>query len=415
MTRNMNRFLRSGTGMIAILAVVILVLAGALWFGVGPGAGTVLINDADAKCLPNCDVTDSRMLVLAGTGLETLAGDTIYVTLQSPDTDNSLQFGVFDGDTSANWDYPFAAGQIGAPSEFTLFADPNGDGTGTFQVGQWMGNTMANNGWSDFEVSNVDEALNGSYYTYRLQVRNTDPTAINQNAFKLRTTGLTMALSKDNAFGFIAAIWSLPDAQAVYPNWPSRDVTTYDGTFKFYMDVPEPVTELVVWDGDFDHGTLDCNVADTDDPDTPNDPFQPDWAENTAARPEEVAQTTLAACSNGLVPTGSPPEDNFQAPLYLRTPAVGYTLAAPDGTTYTNDQPSGNREWERFSIGSGTPQEVDVPLATETLLPDGIYEIEVSGLDMANLNAWRLDYDIVCVDANGNACEPVCIENCGCE
>ena len=53
---------------------------------------------------------------------------------------------------------------------------------------------------------------------------------------------------------------------------------------------------------------------------------------------------------------------------------------------FTNDQPSGNREWERFSIGSGVNQPVDMPLGPRVLLPAGLYDVQVTGLDMGNLN-----------------------------
>jgi hypothetical protein len=220
-----------------------------------------------------------------------------------------------------------------------------------------------------------------------------------------------MVLSKDNGFGFISIIYN--SWNIVYPNWPTRDVTTYDGTFDFYLDVPDSTTELIVWDGDFDHGDVACGQNYTDDFDTPSSPYIPEWAENTAARPEGVAYTPFAPCADGSIPTGAPPEDNVAAQPYIRSPAVGYEIIAPNGQTFTNNQPSGNREWERFSIGSGTSQPVDISLGPNILLPAGIYQIHVTGLDITNLNAWRLSQDVLCVDASGNACEPVCIGDCG--
>jgi hypothetical protein len=90
--------------------------------------------------------------------------------------------------------------------------------------------------------------------------------------------------------------------------------------------------------------------------------------------------------------TGNPPDDFalVDSPLgfWVREGAVSYEVWGPDGRRLaTNDNPSGNQEWERFRLSttSGDPDaDVFVPD-----LPAGIYEVRVRNLDLENLNAFR--------------------------
>src|SRR5688572_23267125 len=57
------------------------------------------------SCFPNCSETDGRMLVLAGDGSNTLAGDEIIMKITSPATATSVTVGVFDGESGGVFDH----------------------------------------------------------------------------------------------------------------------------------------------------------------------------------------------------------------------------------------------------------------------------------------------------------------------
>jgi hypothetical protein len=133
------------------------------------GAGTFSNGSPTYVCLPTCSETDGRFLALAGVGANTLAGDTILLGFAAPSTATALEIGIFDGDTSGTWD------QGSVPTEFTLFADPAGDGSGSGgQVDQWMGNIMPDNAWFPITIplSASAQAPSGNYF-YSLRARAT--------------------------------------------------------------------------------------------------------------------------------------------------------------------------------------------------------------------------------------------------
>jgi hypothetical protein len=361
------------------------------------GAGALSNGSPTYVCFPTCSETDAHFLSLAGTGADTLAGDAIQVEFAAPSTATALEIGIFDGDTSGDWD------QGSVPLEYTLYADRAADGSGTVQVGQWMGSTMTDNAWFTINVPTGPEAQTPSgHYFYNLRVRNTNPSVYSWSNFKVRTTG-TLTL-KPEAFAFSGPLTSLKNLYTIYPGWPALTPTSYDGSWNFYLDVPTSTSFLTVWDGDMDYGSSDCIYNDTDDSDTPNNVLPP-WAVGTAAVPEGVAVGTMfCAGVPGQKTTGSPPDDNSFDP-YRRPPSVIYEVIDPSGNHYLNNNPSGNLEWEQFRIDSDPTQPADYPVAG--LLQHGIYHIHVTGLDLTNLNAWRFFHDVLCVDENGNPCTPL--------
>lgn len=340
-------------------------------------------------CFPTCDESDGRFLTLEGSGLYTLAGDTIKIELAAPHSAATLQIGIFDGDTGGHWDN----GSL--PMQYTLYADPNGDGSGTFVVDQWTGDSdiMPDNEWFTTYVSLGPEAKapSGNYF-YTLQVTNPDPSVTGLiNDFKVRTDGYA-TLKAPLAFAFIGSINNLStDRPILYPNWPSLTPTTYNGFWDIYLDVPSSTPFLTIWDGDFDYGSFDRVDNDTDDPDTPNDVLPP-WAIGTGASLEGVA-----IGYNGA--TGSPRDDSPYA-ITRRSPSVVYEVIAPDGSIYANENPSGNQEWEQFRIDSD-PQHLADYHPAEVLLA-GVYQVHVSGVDLSNLNAWRFQYDVLGVTPEGD-------------
>lgn len=355
-------------------------------------------------CFPTCDETDARFLSVAGTGLQTLAGQTITMTITSPEQASSLEIGFFDGETGGRWDNGTT------PTIYTLYADPNANGTGTLKVGEWRGDSMTDNAWYSVTVNNVPQARSaaGTYF-YLLHVRALDTATASWSNFKIRTNG-TINLRPNQAFNVTAPLPNLATAQIVFPQWPSLDSTTYDGSWTFYLYVPTPTQSLIIWDGDMDHGAYDCSAKDEDDPDTRNEDL-PSWAPGTSAVREGIATSSLR-CTNGDTATANPTDDSQSATL-RRSPSVIYEIIDPDGNYYANNNPSGNLEWEQFKISVAPFDREQMDYHAESL-PAGIYRVYMTGMDMQNLNAWRFGNPtlgvnppyIVGVDAAGSPVIP---------
>ncbi|MDY7092235.1 MAG: SdrD B-like domain-containing protein [Acidobacteriota bacterium] len=359
------------------------------------------------RCLPSCLVDDGRFLAVAsGANLVTLSETSLDVQVAVPAGVSSFQIGIFDGDADAangNWD-------VGAaPFTYEIFEDPNRDGSSSVSVaGPFASGAMLNNAWFDITVNVGPGALAPSGVGfYRLSIASQNPSLTVLNSFKLRTDGVASVEVRQQPFGFYAAIQSLADASAVFPDFPTYDsaalpgspgASNYDGEFNFYLDINSSEDDLVVWGGDLDYGAWDGSTRDTDDPDTPNAPFLPPWA-------------TLDAVSEGLSAglggaSGNPPDDVDPSGLgaYLqRSPSITFELIDPEGTVYLNDNPSGNQEWEQFRIATGPfdPATADFPAAS---LPVGTWVVRARGVDMQNLNFWRFFHPVLCSEPDGSPC-----------
>ena len=223
------------------------------------------------------------MLAIAkGPILQTEDSSSLRIQVAVPDGETDFELGIFDGDCtvdgeSTRWD-------LGDTSLFryTLFADPDGDGTGTTPIEMVPGSTeifsteMADNGWSTYFIPTSMEAraASGNYFYYLHVVRVGSEDAM--NSFKIRSSGQVMLFP--GPFCHIANFSSMADGLLIYPGFPSTTPTTYDGTFDIFFEVPTPATEMVIWDGDFDHYSWDATETDDDDLDTPGEPFLPLWA-----------------------------------------------------------------------------------------------------------------------------------------
>jgi len=377
---------------------------------------------------PTASTTDARMLGLSGRPAITLAGETIRIRLETPANLNTFELGLFDGDTgkdnagninatAGNWD------SGSAELEYSVFADPEGDGVPGTLVARWLGNspnplsgpnytassaTMPNNAWWSAQVTNAPtaQAADGSF-VYLLVVRLTDPASATSSNFKLRVSG-KLALYPGN-FSTIPAAYTDSDYRIVYPAWDGTQppagsnfwqttATTFDGTFDYLLQVPAGLTALELWDGDYDHGSAQltatpsglpiANTKDTDDANTPNG--IPQFAAGTAA---------IAEAAQGV---GNPPDDNFRDWL-RRSPAVRYEVVAPNGQVFSNENPSGNLEWERFVIAAqGAPEAAtaDHVVAASTL-PAGVWRMRVNGLDLDNLTFQRFPVLLLGQDEGG--------------
>ncbi len=324
---------------------------------------------------PTAVQNDGKMLCVAGSGLQTLSGNTVTLSFSVDNTLGSFNLGFFDGASNSTWDMSNAA----YPTKYILYADPLGDGSGASVVTSWTDTQMSGNAWTDFAVntSAAARAPSGNYF-YRLLVQGTSPATTALNTFKMRVEGYTYIIPT-TLFGYIG---SMPAQQTlVYPNYPTLTPTTYDGTWDFYMNVAQTADHIDIWDGDFDV------AGDTNDANTTYTPaFDPG-----------------VAVTEG-VNAGSPVDDSANTD-YLRTPAVRYTVYAPDGASYANLNPSGNTEWELFRMSTVTSDPAIADYKANAL-PSGMYDVKVTGVDMHNLNALRFEHPIMGVDASGRPMPP---------
>jgi hypothetical protein len=415
--KKIQRWLRSRQGLISIIGAIVLILAvgvvGQLggWWNLVPGAGTVIrpvaawdVPGGGYTCLPSCDETDGKFLIMASDGLRTFAAEPLIVWIGVPETQATFELGIFDGDTgrdntgalnprNGNWD------QGTSESTYTLYVDPLKNGAGSQVVGQWKGNTdgMPNNDWFDITLNHLSEAQapSGHYY-YRLEVTHPFDAPRSANGFKLRTTGyISAGLSDrvDATIGLAGMLTTQSDLSILYPqfvNYSNLGPSTYTGDWVFHFYLPNNVEVLEVWDGDFDHGSWDGSTLDIDDPVTGTG-YVPEWANSPAVVPQ------------GAQGIGAPPDD-YNTPSFRRSPAVVYTIIDPVGDPiHTNPNPSGSEEWQRFVI-STDPNQLAHYYVDE--LKPGRYGWHIQGLDLHNFVWIRTIYEILGECANPEDCLP---------
>ncbi len=368
MYRIPNVFFKSVFSLIALIA-----------FSVFPVKSTSAL-----ECLPTCSSVDGRFLAIAGTNLSTIVDEEIVVNLVS--RGDNLEFGIFDGEAGENWD---AATSPATRFHvmYELYADPAEDSSGLAGpvIAKWTGDgsgglnpgsPMANNDWSDFSFTNVPQALaaDGAFvYTMRVTPIDSSIPGNAENVFKIRTmdelyvpamspvTFITPFggqeapefLTEDILILYpnatldpdTGSICGLPVGETCDFNDPSCCLfeTNYDGDWSFFMNVPEGETGLNVWDGDLDYGDFAGTVFDTDDPNTPGDPFLPPWSIGT----DVVFQTARPA---------NPHDNNGSSSefIFVRDPSIQYFVIDPLGNSYQNFNPSGDREWELFRLDTTT-------------------------------------------------------------
>jgi hypothetical protein len=344
-------------------------------------------------------------VIASGTGLVTLSEETLEVQFAVPAGQPSFTLGVFDGDGGQvdgagkrNWDL---GNDI--PYSYTLYADPLRDGSGMMIVDMSPGvpvtssASMPSNAWIDYNISTSADAQapSGNFF-YRLEIKLLNNSVSSFNAFKLRTNGVVSIRLADQPFSYIASLNNVDDRAIVYPSFPSLTPTTYNGTFRFFFDVPTPLAGISVWDGDFDYGdSTGLLTRDTDDPDTPNDVFPP-WS---------TTDSVLEGVATGLLlSTGNPPDDlNPLAAVFLRPPSIFEELIFPDGQVFTNANPSGNQEWEQFRVSTDSGDPLGLDDLTSSI-PAGTYELRIQGADLSNLNALRLPSEALCVSEAFEPC-----------
>lgn len=443
MFKKISRWLRSKTGkqtLAGILAALVIVaIVGQL---VGVWDFRALFGTAgyqswgQYRCLPSCDdgmtpdengaiePQDGKFLRISNAGMASFAGEKIVLWIGVPITQTSFEVGIFDGDSgkdnagainkaAGNWD------SVTQEAIYTLYADRLKDGTGTTPIGQWMGNssnptsgtgwvasaaTMPNNNWFNLTVNVGDNAKSPSgNYFYRLEV--TQPVvAGGSNSFKVRvrkpsvlSTGKSDLVNA--SIGLEASVGVLNDIQFLYPQGTTGP-STYNGDWRLYFYLNDEQKTVELWDGDFDRGPTASRTdiySDTADANTPTG-TKPPWASSYAVLERAGVK-------------GSPADNSVNA-LYRREPSVIYSIIDPAGTPiYTNTNPSGTEEWERFviSLDPNVPADLNAPY-----LKPGKYMLRIVGLDISNLVFLRTNAEIcadgecLCVD-----CGPACPRTIG--
>ena len=365
--------------------------------------------------IPSGDVTDGRMIAQAGTALDTLVAVGTEFGIQVDGSETSWELGIFDGDTGkdingnlttsftadAHWD--FNRGDL-VQIRYQLWADPDGtvdtstavplyDWTGNDPVTAYPGVTvsapdMPDNEWFDIGLPSHPAALSTSgKFQYRFRAELEDPNGNVESSFKLRATGLFFVVPF-RPIQLINPGRMLNDFTVVYPSWPATTPSNYNGTWDLFIYNDEVTDRIDLWDGDWDHGSFDGSTVDSDDPDTVGVP--------------PFVDTGAAVNPEGAVGIGSPPDDSQFAAL-AHSPSIRYELSDTMGNVYPNDNPSGNREWEKFTIATA---DCACSADFDSLLPEipvGFYKLQIQGYDIANINALRLPKFAFITDLYGDA------------
>lgn len=381
---NFNRWIRSKTGIATIASVIVLALVVAVvgqfagWWG-GPGtAGLPPLTEE--SCMPTCDETDGRFLVLAGSDMASFAGFKNTIWISVPQGNTSFTLSIFDGDSGQDinggkvW-YQGSWDTTVSDVTYSLYADALRDGSTSTVVGTWSSTQMPNNAWYDINIDNVQAAVDENLdYRYRLEATLDKPQLYGASNFKLKSPNAYLSVgdsfSTDTSFGINAMLATWSDVLTIYPDYPSLGNSTYGGTWEFYFEIPEQDDEsgvryIEIWNGDADRGTSTITQVDTDDA-------------NTSGKPEWAGVAALDERAGGK---GNPADDN-SVPAYRRGPTIQFVLIGPDGNEIArDDDPGGTEEWEKFLVStdpnSGADQVVDN-------LPSGVYKLRIEGLDMHN-------------------------------
>ena len=319
-------------------------------------AAVVFVPFAGAQAIvtgfPDSDAGSGRFVNLTR-GLSSLGGDeTQFGIIVLPVA--QFRLAIFDGDMSGRWDVWSPMTATPDQTVFTLYADPSGTGSQTAMVGQWDGGAMPDAGWFETTVGNVAAARTPSgNYRYILVVSWMASTLANeQNNFKLVVEGQILAPGGGGTYGFIGYTPNDPSPEKFSPS-------TYDGRWQFHLLVAPGTSAINLWNGDFDRA---------DDTMDANSPTLPPFTVSPATLPE------------GIRP-GVPADDAASGSPLLVSPAIFQWLGGPEGGFQATDEnPSGNREWEVFRVGlAGT--DPDVAVAS---LPAGQYEWWIEGADGRN-------------------------------
>jgi hypothetical protein len=315
--------------------------------------------------IPSEDPDDGKFLGVFGSGMSTLGGLETIIYIGVPSSETSFQVGIFDADITHMWDYDvIERGQ----SNFAIFKDPLKDGDTSMLLDSWTSEDGIDDQYLNktYATDTNAQAPSGNFF-YRLEVRWEDPTLINANLFKVRSTG-QLSLAKDQEFGIAGAPQNLTSDPDV--GKPGND---YDGAWDFYFYVPKEMEKVEFRDGDADR------YLDRDDWNTPN------------TDPDGPGPAIAEGANNGAPEDNGPIDDHPYGNRTIIQPSVYYYILDPSGNLYNDTDPSGNTEWEIFSVEyNGTNGDYN----TTYMLPAGLWQFSIRGLDGHNGFYFNTSFEI---------------------
>jgi hypothetical protein len=307
------------------------------------------IQSGTYEGIPSADPDDGKFVLIAGSGHQTIAGTEVVAYIGIPANESTFEVGIFDGETGGYWDFDGPG-----TTSFTLYTDPLKNGTTSNVLASWTSDDCADDDWYDqnFTVSSDAQAPSGNYF-YRLVVEwqgSIPDTGLND--FKVRTTA-QISLAAGHEFGFAGG----PQNLGYDPDFGPEN--TYDGHWCYNFYIPIETSRVVFRDGDADI------IYDNDDPNTP-----PPEGDND----------------------GNPPDDNYLSwgDQVRVSPNIYVVVTDPDGNVYQNSNPSGQGEWELFTIGNFADDDYSVGYT----LSAGLWQYEVKGMDAHNANFLETTYEI---------------------
>ncbi|HKZ64451.1 MAG TPA: PKD domain-containing protein, partial [Thermoplasmata archaeon] len=305
---------------------------------------------ASYTAFPTADPDDGKFMSVAGQGLNTLAGIAVIAYVGLPAGTSSYDVGIFDGDTGGAWDWENDFPVL----NYRLYRDPLKNGTTAGFVTQWTSTDAVDDAWytKTFSTDSGAEAPSGNYF-YRLEANWANSQSTSFNNFKIRTTG-QISLRAGEEFGFTGGPQNIPGDPCVGSPDPNPGDTndaganTYNGDWRWYFYVPTVLTSIAFRDGDSDRW------------DDENSPGQP--------------------ADDGTV----------YGPCAEIQPSIYYSVTDPESHVFTNPNPSGNEEWEDFTIGPNATDDVRIDY---TLHP-GLWQMRVQGQDAHNFNVLRANFEV---------------------
>jgi hypothetical protein len=394
----------SNSVLVALRAAALLVLAGLVQ--------TALAADPCTACngFPDKDRNSGRFITV--TRGEATLGDTgtgesqfnISIRISgSIAVGQTFELGIFDGDmngpkqdSGANLFFYDTAPTGSTPDQLTYFVIPDPMHNGAQCVDAACSNAifsvsstgMPDNDWAIFNITQTmaakDTATNtGDFFYHVLTLWTTKNNVDEENLFKISVQGTPFLLA-GATIGFIGVV-NVPNPPVGFNEIAPNNIS-YGGDFHFAFFVPNSTTSISLWDGDADR---------KDDTDDPNSPAFPPFPHS----PLTVAQ--------GVNP-GNPPDDNTGT-FFVVPPNIFYTVSDPTNTVIaTNNNPSGNQEWELFKIGLNgqcvTPTDCDTTVAA---LPPGLYHWDWHGVDAENNIFVHPEFDLFACP-NGTCTPPPC-------
>jgi hypothetical protein len=330
-----------------------------------PQGDTPVPLTSSFNAIPSEDPDDGKFLGVFGSGMSTLGGLETIIYIGVPSNQTSFELGIFDADITHMWDYDVVErGQ----SNFALFKDPLKDGDTSMLLDNWTSEDGIDDAYLNMTYLTDSEAQapSGNFF-YRLEVRWEDPTMINANLFKVRSTG-QLSLAKNQEFGFAGGPQNMTSDPDV-----GTPGNSYDGAWDFYFYVPVEQVKIEFRDGDTDR------YLDNDDFNTPNvDPDGPGPADAEGA-------------NNGAPEDTGPVDDHPYGNRTIIQPSVYYYVTDPAGNVYNNSDPSGNTEWENFNIEyNGTNADHN----TTYMLAAGLWQLSVRALDGHNGDYFNTSFEI---------------------